>query len=57
MKFAVFTVGMPEYSPEEAVRTLKECGYDGAITIEREISGEEQLADIKRAIKILEALI
>ncbi len=29
MKFAVFTVGMPEYSPEEAVRTLKECGYDG----------------------------
>ncbi len=30
MKFSVFTVGMPEYSPEEAVRTLKECGYDGA---------------------------
>ncbi|MGI5893183.1 MAG: sugar phosphate isomerase/epimerase family protein [Candidatus Merdivicinus sp.] len=29
MKFAVFTVGMPEYSPEEAIRTLKECGYDG----------------------------
>lgn len=30
MKFSVFTVGMPEYSPEEAVKTLKACGYDGA---------------------------
>ena len=36
---------------------LKACGYDGAITIEREISGEKQLADIKRAIEILKALI
>ena len=39
------------------IKGLKECGYDGAITIEREISGEKQLADIKRAIEILSALI
>lgn len=39
------------------IKGLKECGYDGAITIEREISGEKQIADIKRAIDILSSLI
>lgn len=39
------------------IRGLKDCGYDGAITIEREISGEKQLADIRRAIEILRSLI
>lgn len=39
------------------IKGLKECGYDGAITIEREISGEKQIADIKRAISILRELI
>ncbi|POP36226.1 sugar phosphate isomerase/epimerase, partial [Blautia producta] len=29
MKTGVFTVSMPEYSPKEAVRILKELGYDG----------------------------
>lgn len=29
MKLGVFTVSMPEYSPEEAVGVLKELGYDG----------------------------
>ena len=29
MKYAVFTVGMPELTPEEAVATLRELGYDG----------------------------
>jgi len=36
---------------------LKERGYDGAITIEREISGERQIADIRHAKALLEALI
>ncbi len=36
---------------------LKELGYDGPITIEREISGEEQIADIKMAKEMLEKLI
>jgi sugar phosphate isomerase/epimerase len=29
MKVGVFTVGLPDLTPEEAVRELKEAGYDG----------------------------
>ena len=29
MKFAAFTVSLPDYTPEEAVRVLAEMGYDG----------------------------
>ncbi len=29
MKFAIFTVSLPEWTPEEAVRELKAAGYDG----------------------------
>jgi sugar phosphate isomerase/epimerase len=29
MKFAVFTVSLPEWTPEEAVRNLADLGYDG----------------------------
>ena len=29
MKYAVFTVGLPEFTPEEAVTVLSELGYDG----------------------------
>lgn len=29
MKFGVFSVGMPEYTPEEGIALLKELGYDG----------------------------
>jgi len=36
---------------------LKNRGYDGAITIEREISGEQQIADIRHAKEMLEKLI
>jgi len=35
---------------------LKSLGYRGALTIEREIKGPQQIRDIKRAKKILEAL-
>lgn len=35
---------------------LKSFGFSGALTIEREISGEQQIIDIKHAIKILEPL-
>jgi len=38
------------------VPKLKSFGYQGALTIEREISGDKQIADIKRAIAILEPL-
>jgi L-ribulose-5-phosphate 3-epimerase len=38
------------------VPKLKALGYGGALTIEREISGPQQVADIKRAIEVLSAL-
>lgn len=39
------------------VSKLKSLGYTGALTIEREISGPKQIADIKRAIQLLSALV
>jgi len=39
------------------IARLKEVGYDGPLTIEREISGEEQTADILAAKVLLEQLI
>ena len=36
---------------------LKEIGYDSYITIEREISGDKQIEDIKKAKAYLEELI
>ena len=39
------------------IRKLKEHGYDGAITIEREISGEQQVRDVLYAKKFLEEII
>ena len=38
------------------IRRLKEVGYTGPITIEREISGEEQTRDILAAKALLEKL-
>jgi L-ribulose-5-phosphate 3-epimerase len=39
------------------VPKLKACGFTGALTIEREISGEQQDIDIKRAIELLTLLL
>jgi L-ribulose-5-phosphate 3-epimerase len=39
------------------IARLKELGYNGALTIEREIEGEEQIRDILRAKDLLESLI
>lgn len=39
------------------IAKLKEIGYDGALTIEREISGEKQIEDILKAKALLETLI
>ena len=41
---------------DRLVPKLKSFGYSGALTIEREISGDRQVADIKRAIEILTPL-
>jgi L-ribulose-5-phosphate 3-epimerase len=39
------------------IQRLKELGYAGALTIEREISGEEQIRDIRMAKTYLEKII
>jgi len=39
------------------VPKLKSCGYAGSLTIEREISGPQQTADIRRAIEVLRPLL
>lgn len=39
------------------VNRLKEIGYDGTLTIEREIVGEKQIKDILSAKKLLEELL
>jgi sugar phosphate isomerase/epimerase len=39
------------------ISNLKALGYTGALTIEREISGPKQIADIKRAISVLSGLL
>jgi sugar phosphate isomerase/epimerase len=39
------------------IAKLKAVGYDGALTIEREISGEQQVKDIQMARSLLEKLI
>ncbi|MEJ7900577.1 MAG: sugar phosphate isomerase/epimerase family protein [Thermomicrobiales bacterium] len=44
MKFAVFSVSIPEYSPEVAVAKLKEIGYDG---IEWRVIDQDPEAKVK----------
>ncbi len=39
------------------IKRLREVGYDGALTIEREIEGDEQIRDILMAKAMLEELI
>lgn len=39
------------------IATLKKYGYTGPLTIEREISGEQQIKDIKAAVEYLSALL
>ena len=35
---------------------MKQIGYSGTLTIEREISGSQQIADIKAAVEFLRPL-
>jgi sugar phosphate isomerase/epimerase len=49
-------LGEGQVGVDRYVAKLKEIGYTGAITIEREISGPQQIEDIRRAIRLLESL-
>lgn len=49
-------LGKGDVGMENFLQTLKEIGYVGPLTIEREISGEQQIKDIGEAVKLLENL-
>ena len=51
------SLGEGQVNYSALIRALKDLGYDGAITVEREISGEQQIADILKAKYLLENLI
>jgi L-ribulose-5-phosphate 3-epimerase len=53
---AELPIGQGRVNYPEFIRKLKDIGYDRYITIEREISGEEQRKDILAAKKLLEEL-
>lgn len=46
-------LGQGDVNIEQFVATLNEIGYDGPLTIEREISGEKQIEDIRVGIEYL----
>ncbi|MCX7843661.1 MAG: sugar phosphate isomerase/epimerase [Clostridia bacterium] len=50
-------IGEGKVNFPELIKKLKSMGYDGPITIEREISGEQQIKDILNAKALLEKLI
>jgi len=50
-------IGQGKVDFPKLIQRLKELGYTGAITIEREISGPKQVEDIKRSKAYLEKLI
>lgn len=50
-------IGEGRVNFEALISKLKKLGYTGALTIEREISGEQQIKDILRGKKFLEEII
>jgi len=50
-------LGTGKVNIQSLVARLKEIGYNGSLTIEREISGEQQIKDIQMAKTLLEKLI
>lgn len=49
-------LGEGEVNIKKFISTLIELGYEGPLTIEREISGDQQITDIKKAIELLRKL-
>jgi len=46
-------LGEGDVNIREFIRILHENGYEGPLTIEREVSGERQIADIRKGIELL----
>ena len=51
------TYGEGKVNFEALLKTLKELGYDGAITIERECAGDKAKEDILAGKKLLDSII
>ena len=49
-------LGEGDVDMQRYVRTLREIGYAGPLVIEREIVGDEQRADIRRAVDLLNGI-
>ncbi|KXB07614.1 Fe-S cluster assembly protein HesB [candidate division MSBL1 archaeon SCGC-AAA382A20] len=57
VEFGVETpLGEGEVDIEKFIATLANLGYEGPLTIEREIGGQQQIKDIEKAIKLLNSL-
>ena len=50
-------IGQGKVDFARVFRTLKANGYQGAITIEREISGPQQVEDVRKGIAYLDSII
>ncbi|MFO7956321.1 MAG: sugar phosphate isomerase/epimerase family protein [Candidatus Brocadiia bacterium] len=46
-------LGEGDVNIREFVKTLRDIGYTGPLTIEREVSGERQITDIKAGLRLL----
>ena len=51
-----YPLGQGDVGIDKFIDTLKKIGYEGPLTIEREITGEEQTKDIIKAIELLKKL-
>ncbi len=49
-------LGEGDVNIREFIKTLKGLGYTGPLTIEREVSGERQITDIKKGIELLRTI-
>ena len=50
-------LGQGDVGMDRFIAKLKAIGYQGPLTIEREISGEQQLADVRMGIELLKRLV
>jgi sugar phosphate isomerase/epimerase len=49
-------LGQGEVGIERFLETLKEVGYEGPVTIEREVPGEQQMQDFLAGKKLLDGI-
>lgn len=50
-------LGQGEVGFERFIAKLREIGYEGPLTIEREITGDQQIADVRQGIELLRRVV